>query len=158
MNLLRKSFLEQPPEDFDEFGDQDDIQFDKDGKGIPNYAAGLQLNLQKAIIEGEQHARARARQELEEIDEGSQAVQEEELDYGEDMPEAYSEVGSFQIDQKYEEPHHQSLFMNEPAKNNMLEMESQGPLNTSMKSSPVGKQMVTRPGNKKPKPAGYQWH
>ena len=85
------------------------------------------------------------------------AVQEEqELDYGEDMPEAYSEVGSFQIDQKYE-PHHQSLFMNEPAKNNMLEMESQGPLNTSMKSSPVGKQMVTRPGNKGPKPAGYQW-
>ena len=35
----------------------------------------------------------------------------------------------------------------------MLEVMSQGPRNTSMKSSPVGKQMITR---HKPKPEGYQ--
>lgn len=73
------------------------------------------------------------------------------------MPEAYSEVGSFQIDQQYEKQVNQShQFIKAPAKNNMLEIMSQGPGNTSMRSSPIAKQMITRPGNKGPKPAGYQ--
>lgn len=60
------------------------------------------------------------------------------------MPGHYSDVGSFQIDQRYEKKENQSLqFMNEPAKNNMLEVMSQGP-NTSMRSSPIAKQMITR--------------